>query len=131
MRDLISDLVEDPSNAEARQEFSEFIPADKIDVLFALLNLPALDTGQVTEMSGGAGGGGGNAMGAGSVSGAAGKSPWGSTLVRRNVPKPPKKKRKKKKKKTQENVDLSIIDEVMALIIEKGIRYERTTRKKS
>ena len=127
MRDLISDLIEDPTNPEARQELSEFIPADKIDVLFSVLNLPALETGQVAEMSGG-GAGVGNSMAKGSVGGSSGTVPLGSTLVRR---KGPIKKKKKKKPATKENIDLSIIDEVMALIIEKGIRYERTTRKKS
>ena len=48
--------------------------------------------------------------------------PLGSTLVSRGpLTFTPKKKKKKKKKTQKEYIDLSLIDEVMKLIIERGI----------
>ena len=41
LRDLISDVVENPDNEEAKKQLSEYIPADKINVLFSILGLPA------------------------------------------------------------------------------------------
>ena len=130
MRDLISDLAEEPGNKEAMRELSEFIPEDKIDLLFAILGIPTKfeQAATVAEMSGAGGAGGGNSMSAGSAAIGAGKSTWVSMSDRN--PRAQTKK-KKKKKPTKENIDLSIIDEVLALIIEKGIGYERATRKKS
>ena len=58
-------------------------------------------------------------MAAGAVGGASG--PLGSTLVSRGTLTPTPKKKKKKKTKQKEYIDLSLIDEVMKLIIERGI----------
>jgi hypothetical protein len=104
MRDLISDLIEDPSNKETYSKLTEFIPADKFPALFGELGVP-IPT-ELDETSGAAAAGGYSAP----------FLPPPSTLDRG-----PKKKKKKKKKPQKEYIDLSLIDEVMKLIIERGI----------
>ena len=82
------------------------------------LSILGIDSGMnepLEEMSG-AGGGGGVSMSSGAVGGYAGSYPLGSTLVRGK----PTQKKKRKKRKT-ENIDLSLIDEVYELLIERGI----------
>ena len=101
MRDLISDLVEDPNNKNALNDLKEFVPADKIDVLFSILDLPSPAVG-IEEMA---------AMAKGAVAGAS--APLGSTSAKTG-------KKKRKKTKQKEYIDLSLIDEVMKLIIERG-----------
>jgi len=105
MRDLISDLIENPSNREAYAELAEFVPVDKFPALFDELGVPA--PASLDETSG-----------AGAVAGPA--APLGSTSVSRG-PLTPTPKKKKKKSKQKEYIDLSLIDEVMKLIIERGI----------
>jgi len=118
MRELISSLVENPSDAEAYSALTEFVPPDKIDVLFSTLNLPSL--GKIDETSSGGGGGGGNSTATGAVGGYAGGVPLGFTSDRAGK-RDKKKKRKKASMIREENIDLSIVEEVMRLIIEKDI----------
>jgi hypothetical protein len=98
MRDLISDLIEDPAKA-AYDELSEFVPANKIKTLFKTLgkvpptNSESIET--IDELS--------PAM-------AVGGFPQHLPPLRRQ-----------KKKKQQENIDLTLIDDVIRLIMEKGI----------
>jgi hypothetical protein len=96
MRDLISDLAEDPSNKEAYAELIEFVPAEKIPVLFDELGIPG--PGTVKEMSGAVG-----------MAGPA--VPLGSGSD----------KTQKKRAKQNPYIDLSLIDEVMELITKRGI----------
>ena len=94
-------------NPESREEIADFIGEENVDAVLDILGL----SGSIKEMS---------AMGAGAVGGAS--APLGSTLVSRGPLTPtPKKKKKKKKAKQKEYIDLSLIDEVMKLIIERGI----------
>jgi len=106
MRDLISDLVENPSNKEAYAELAEFVPADKFSALFKELGYPAPTSGEEIEETSVAGGGGG-------VTGYGGPLASGSD-------KPAKRDTKKKKQK--QYIDLGLLAEVMELIIEKGNR---------
>ena len=57
----------------------------------------------------------------GSGAGAGYAGPLGSTLVNRGPLTPTPKKKKKKQTKQKEYIDLSLIDEVMKLITERGI----------
>jgi hypothetical protein len=119
MRDLISDLAEDPGNKEAYAELIEFVPADKIPALLDEL-LPEGSRKEIEEMSAvGVGSGG-----IGSLEGPG--APLGSTLVKRGGSTPGKRdKPKTKKKKTKkEYIDLGLLAEVMELIIERGINNE-------
>ena len=94
-------------NPESREEIADFIGEENVDTVLDILGL----SGSIKEMS---------AMGGGAVGGAS--APLGSTLVSRGPLTPtPKKKKKKKKTKQKEYIDLSLIDEVMKLIIERGI----------
>ena len=95
-RDLISDLVDNPSDKEAYVELSDFVPANRIGYLFDTLKKPRpifVDK-DLDEMS---------AMGVGSVAGGVNMrddediNTW------------------------NENIDLNTIDEVIRLIMEKGI----------
>ena len=102
MRDLISDLAENPSNKEAYAELAEFVPADKIPVLFDELGLPTPGVDkEIEEMSPAANAGGYTA-------------PLAS-----GSDKPAKRDTKNKKQK--QYIDLGILAEVMELIIERGI----------
>jgi cytidyltransferase-like protein len=92
MRDLISDLREDPNHPTARKELSEFIPADKIKDLLKIFPLK--------EMS---------AAGGGAVAGYTG--PLSSSG----------KKKKQPSMIREQKIDLTLIDEVMELLIERGI----------
>jgi len=94
MRELISNLVVDRHDRKSYDKLSEFIPRNKIDVLFSILGLPAPSVEsaeELEEMS---------AMGAGAVA---------APVV------------KKQKKKREENIDLKLVDEVMRLIMTRGI----------
>ena len=93
-------------NPEGREEIADFIGEENVDAVLDILGL----TATLDEMS---------AMGGGSVAGAS--APLGSTLVSRGPLTPTAKKKKKKKTKQKEYIDLSLIDEVMKLIIERGI----------
>jgi hypothetical protein len=95
-RDLISDLVENPSDRGAYDELSEFVPANRIGYLFDTLDKPqpTFVDKDLEETS---------AMGAGGVAGAPRDDEGNSNIIR------------------HENIDLSTIDEVMRLIMEKGI----------
>ena len=119
MRDLISDLAEDPGNKEAYAELIEFVPADKIPALLDEL-LPEGSRKEIEETSAvGVGSGG-----VGSMEGPG--APLGSTLVKRGGSTPGKRdKPKTKKKKTKtEYIDLGLLAEVMELIIERGTNNE-------
>ena len=87
-----------------RTEIADFVGEENVDVVLDALGLSA----PIEEMSG-----------VGAVAGPS--APLGSTLVRRGPLTPTPKKKKKKKKKQTEYIDLSLIDEVMKLIIERGI----------
>jgi hypothetical protein len=114
MRNLISDLVEDPSNKEAYEELAEFVPTDKIPAL--LDEFVPLKPGEDIEE---------NSMASGGTAGGY-SGPLGSTLVKRGGSTPGKRdKPKTKKKKTKkEYIDLGLLAEVMELIIERGINNE-------
>ena len=94
-RDLISDLVDNPSNKEAYVELSDFVPAHRIGYLFDTLKKPRpifVDKDlEETSM-------------AGAIVGAPG-------VIRNNKDDPTIIK--------HENIDLSTIDEVMRLIMDK------------
>ena len=111
-RDLISDLIKNPLDAEAYAELAEFVPVDKFPALFDELGYPELskkyrgDTAAV-EME--------ESSGAGAVSG--GGIASGSPPLRRR----PYGSDKPDKKNESTDLDLSLIEEVMRLIIEKGI----------
>ena len=87
---------------ENRAEIADFVGEENVDVVLDALGLSA----PIEETSG-----------AGAVAGPA--APLGPTLVRRGPLTPTPKKKKKTKQK--EYIDLSLIDEVMKLIIERGI----------
>ena len=113
MRYLLGKITED---AEAAELLKDFTGSPEMSMEF--LSILGIDSGMnepLEEMSG-AGGGGGVSMSSGAVGGYAGSYPLGSTLVRGK----PTQKKKRKKRKT-ENVDLSLIDEVYELLIERGI----------
>ena len=94
MRDLISDLREDPNHPTARKELSEFIPADRIKDLLAIFE-------PLKEESG-----------VGTVGGYSGPlSTSGKT----------RKKKKQPSMIREQKIDLTLIDEVMELLIERGI----------
>ena len=78
-----------------------------------VLSILGIDTGinePLEEISG---------MGVGSVEGGAGNSK--TPLVGRSLSTAGKRDTKKKKKKQKEYIDLSLVDEVMELLIERGI----------
>jgi len=101
LRDLISDLVENPDNSEARKALENFIPKDKINTLLKILGLPQEDSNSLEETSN---------MGGGMV--ALGTGPFPG---KRDT------KKKKKSKAKKENLDLSMVDEVIRLVMERGI----------
>ena len=109
MRDLISDLVEDPTNIQALEELKEFVPADKIADLFNVLGLPE-PASEIDEMS---------TMAGGAVQGA--PAAGGGSWAKKDFSKENKKEKKRSKLTRRENVDLNIIDNVIRLIMEKGI----------
>jgi hypothetical protein len=105
MRDLISALVVNPSDTASYMQLTEFIPASKIPKLFEILELPTPTPPglprepDLEETS----------MASGAVAGSAGSN---------------NKKRKKNPtlmRQFEENIDLSTVDEVIRLIMEKGI----------
>ena len=107
MRDLISDLAEDPTNKDAYNELSEFIPADKINVLFSELGLPGIEPiEEITMASHGMPGAAVGAQG----------GPW----KRGNLKKQNKEEEERSRLK-RENVDLSTVDEIIRLFMERGI----------
>ena len=106
MRDLISDLIENPSNKRAHAELAEFVPVDKFPALFKELGYPTLFGGEEIEETSVAGAGGG-------LSGYTAPLESGSDRPA---------KRDTKKKKQKQYIDLGLLAEVMELIIEKGYR---------
>ena len=114
MRDLISDLVEDPTNREAFMALSEFVPANKISELFKTLKKPP-PTVSLEELS---------SMGGGSIEGApaAGGGPWQDL----DVEKENEEEKRKSKLMTrdialEEKINFNTVDEVIRLIMERGI----------
>ena len=106
MRYLLGKATEDAEAVELLEDF-----AGGENNVLDILSILGIDTGlnePLEETS---------AMGAGAVGGYSG--PLGSTLGR----KPTKKKKSKKKKKHKyfENFDLSLVDEVLELLIERGV----------
>ena len=98
MRDLISDLKENPNHPTARKALSEFIPKERINDLLSIFEPLKEESGSGTI--------GGHS---GPLSTSGKKKPG---------------KRDKVKRRTmirQENIDLTLIDEVMELLIERGI----------
>jgi hypothetical protein len=98
MRDIISALREDPNHSTARKELAEFVPEEKIDDLLAVFG-----ESKVEEMTSAAGG---------AVAGYSG--PLSSSGKTRRKKKNPSMIR-------EEKIDLTLIDEVMELLIERGI----------
>jgi hypothetical protein len=94
-RELISDLIDDPNDGEAYKNLIDFIPEDKIDVLFSILDLEP-PTRSVRELSGAGGG------------------VVGAPMLKRTID----NDEDNIKKEFKDNVT---IDEIMRLIIEKGI----------
>jgi hypothetical protein len=109
LRDLISDVVEDPNNTKAKNQLAEYVPKDKIDVLFSILGLaaPTKEEEALDETS--------VAVGMAGAVGAQG-GPW----KRGNIKKQNKEEEEKSRLK-RENVDLSMVDEVIRLFMERGI----------
>ena len=103
MRELLGRAEEDP---EAVEELEDFIGEDNV---FDLLSILGLGT-SVTETS---------VAGAGGLQGAPGanSAPWADASFKRFN----EEEKEKSKPKRSENIDLNIIDDVMRLIIEKGI----------
>ena len=95
MRELISELRKNPNNSELRKALSEFIPEERINDLLSIF-------GPLKEESG-----------VGAVGGYGAPFPLGSSSVR-------KWPAKKKKKKKNENIDMSLVNEVYELLIERG-----------
>lgn len=99
-------------NPDDKSTIADFVGKENVKAVLDKLGL----SGSIKEMSAMGGGPGG-----GAVQGGASSTPLGSTLVSRGTLTPtPKKKKKKKKTKQKEYIDLSLIDEVMKLIIERG-----------
>ena len=109
-RQLVSNLVNNPDDAESLRQLAEYIPQDKIDELFNILGQPSpvstIAQDPVNETSLGGGGPGGAP---GNVTGYSGP-------LQSGLGKPKKKPRKKK------NENLVIVNEVMKLIMERGIQ---------
>ena len=109
-RQLVSNLVTNPEDVESLRQLTEYIPQDKIDELFNILGQPSpvstMEQDPVNETSLGGGGPGGAP---GNVTGYSGPLQSGSGN--------PKKKPRKKK-----NENLVIVNEVMKLIMERGIQ---------
>ena len=102
MRYLLGKAEEDE---EAIELLEDFVGEDKI---FDLLAILGLNTGMNEQSS----------MAAGAVQGSvsAGAGPW-----RRSFAKDNDEEKKRSKTPATENIDLNIIDEVMRLIMERGI----------
>ena len=100
MRYLLGKAEEDEEAIELLEDFTGE------DNVFDVLSILGLNTG-LNET---------NAMSAGAVQGAVG------SMSVRSAPGFPKKKKKDKDETTKENVDLSMVDEIMELIIQRGIR---------
>jgi len=102
MRYLLGKASEDE---EAIELLEDFIGEDKI---FDLLSIFGLNTG-LNEMS---------SMGGGAVEGApaAQGGPWGRNFAKEN-----EEEKKRSKLNKTENIDLSIVDDVIRLIMEKGV----------
>ncbi|MBT7338889.1 MAG: hypothetical protein HN802_04265 [Candidatus Jacksonbacteria bacterium] len=109
-RQLVSNLVNNPDDAESLRQLAEYIPQNKINQLFNILGQPSpvstMEQDPVNETSLGGGGPGGAP---GNVTGYSGPLQSGSGN--------PKKKPRKKK-----NENLVIVNEVMKLIMERGIQ---------
>ena len=108
MRYLLGKAAEDEEAVELLEDFVGGM-AEAMEVLSIL----GIDTGinePLEEISG---------MGVGSVEGGAGNSK--TPLVGRSLSTAGKRDTKKKKKKQKEYIDLSLVDEVMELLIERGI----------
>jgi len=89
---------------ENRAEIADFVGEENVDEVLSILGLET----PIKEMSP-------------SGAGAGYAGPLGSTLANRGPLTPTPKKKKKKQTKQKEYIDLSLIDEVMKLIIERGI----------
>ena len=92
------ELLGDPETN--RNELEEFVGAENLDEILSILGLSK----NIEELSGA---GGGSAMSAGAVSGGVRSEKEEDDMVTRKM--------------TAENIDLSTVDEVMRLIMERGI----------
>ncbi len=107
MRDLISDAATD---VDAIEELEEFVGEDNVFELLAIFGMGPRQN-EVNEAT---------SMGSGAVQGApAAKPNWPGLDVEKENDEQEKQSRLKTNK--TENVDLNMLDEVMKLIIEKGI----------
>ena len=100
MRELISELIKNPNDSKSRKELSEFIPKERINDLLSIFG-----EAKVEEISTGAGGAG---------------EGYGGPLFTSGKP----NRRRKKKNPSmirEQKIDLEIIDEVMELLIKRGI----------
>ena len=96
-------LGEAANNEDAIELLEDFVGPDNIFDVLSLLGLTA-GLQEISSMAGGSGEGS--------------SGPWDSDEIRRGN----KKERQDSKLTTRENIDLTMIDEVMRLIIERGIR---------
>ena len=95
MRELISELRKDPNNSELRKSLSEFIPGDRINDLLAIFPLKE------------------NSMGGGAVGGYSG--PLSTSGKKKEDPE------EEESIIRHENIDLSLVEEVLELIIGRGV----------
>ena len=107
MRDLISDAATD---IDAIEELEEFVGEDNVFELLAIFGMGPRQK-EVNEAT---------SMGGGAVQGApAAKPNWPEVDVEEENAEQERQSRLKRNK--LENIDLNMLDEVMKLIIEKGI----------
>ena len=109
LRDLISDLVENPGDRKARKTLANFIPKDKINTLLKILKLSDEEEEEPLDETSTAVGG---------VEGAPGMrgGSWRDMDVEKE-----NEDEKQRSMLRRENKNISMVDEVMALIIQRGI----------
>ena len=94
MREIISQLRKNPNDRKLRQQLSEFVPAERINDLLAIFPFKE------------------SSMSTGAVGGYSGHAPLSSSddeddsII------------------VQENIDINLVEEVLELIIGRGLRYE-------
>jgi|18_taG_2_1085343.scaffolds.fasta_scaffold04292_3 cytidyltransferase-like protein len=103
MRELISDLRENPNHPTARKQLSEFVPPNKIDELLAVFGE---SKAKVQEIAG-------NSMSGGAVGGPSG--PLSTSGKKKEDPE------EEESIIRHENIDFSLVEEVLELIIGRGV----------
>jgi hypothetical protein len=97
-RQLISNLVNNPDDAESLRQLAEYIPQNKINQLFKILGQPSPVSNELEEMSAGSGGMNGYA-----------------------APFPGKRDKKKKNPNIVRRENKQTVDDVIRLLMERGI----------